>query len=368
LRDLDGVPTLFLANMGETPADVRVTAETLPTPVVAKLTGDDPWRLQGNKVHLEPYQSMFLRYGQTVQNQTPPVTWGARRPASLKLEGPWEYDISRPNNAFPCYDLGLAPNEAEQKDCDKVQCWIPCSWSGCHDLEFTPEECPYYWLRSQFIVEDESVLNALSVVYEEDDVLRIRVNGQEIPLATSRYPLWTYETRKVDISSAAHVGQNTLEIFIKTSYWNRQDKRTMFAMNILDPIVLHGNFATKFGEKVVTLSALPKKLNLGDLGKQGFPWFLGDVNYHVVLQGNQASALELPDIGDASVDVTLNGEFLGSRLWNPFRFELAGHLRPGDNDLIITIPTNLGNFIAHSFCTRYTPPTKIGLLEPPELS
>ncbi len=367
LRDCDGVPTLFLANMGEGAADVKVKTESLPTPVVAKLTGDEPWQLQGNEIHLEPYQSIFLRYGQTCENQTPPITWGPRRKAACLLEGPWKYDISKPNNAYPIYEVGLAPNE-EKDDINKVQLWLPCTWDGCHDMEFAPKECPYYWLRSQFSVEDESVLKGLSLLFERGEVVRVFVNGKEIALdSVQDYCLWTYEVVKLDISSAAKMGVNSLEVLCETSYWNALEKRTIFGMNYIEPCVLHGNFATAIGDKVVRLRKMPDTLALGDIGKQGFPWLLGDVNYHVVIDGDKATTLELPDIGEATVDVTLNGEKLGTRLWDPFRFELAGKLRPGKNELTITIPTNWGNFYPRGYAGRRVTLTPIGLMVPPEL-
>ncbi len=368
LRDCEGIPTLFLANMGKDSADFQVETNSLPTPVVAKLTGDDPWQLQGNSIHLEPFQSLFLRFGQTVPNPQPPVTWGAKKSANRVLQGPWDYTISRPNNAIPTFELGMAPNEAEKSDIGNVRCWLPCSWDGCYNVEFTPQECPHYWLRSQFDIEDASVIPGLSLVYEEESMLRLRVNGMELPLPNDRYPLWTFENRKIDISHVVRPGRNTLEILCPTSYWNAEEKKSMFAMNFIEPFVLHGDFATATGDKIVRLFPRPKQLHLGDVGKQGFPWLLGDINYRIVLHGDQASTVELPDIGDASVDATLNGEFLGSRLWNPFRFDLKGKLLPGENELLVSIPTSLGNFIPRAFAYRRVPLSKIGIMNPLELS
>jgi len=369
LRDCDGVPTLFLANMGEGPADLNVETEGLPTSVVAKLTGDDaPWQLKGNDIHLEPYQSVFLRYGQTCENQKPPVTWGARRKAACLLNGPWKYDISKPNNAYPLYEVGLAPNE-EKDDISKVKLWLPCTWDGCHDMEFAPKESPYYWLRSAFSVEDASVLPGLSLLFEKGEAVRVFVNGKELSLENVEdYCLWTYEVVKLDISAVAQKGVNTLEILGRTSYWNALEKRTIFNMNFIEPFVLHGYFATAIGDKTVKLRKMPDAITLGDVGKQGFPWLLGDVNYHITFDGDKATTLELPDIGEATVDVTLNGEKLGTRMWNPFRFELAGKLCPGKNELIVTIPTNWGNFNPRTYAGRRVTLTPIGLMVPPELS
>ena len=367
LRDCNGVPTLFLANMGEGAADVKVKTE-LPAPVVAKLTGDDvPWQLQGNEIHLEPYQSIFLRYGQTCENQTPPITWGPRRKAVSAIGGPWKYDISKPNNAYPIYEVGLAPNE-EKDDINKVKLWLSCTWDGCHDMEFAPKESPYYWLRSSFSVEDESVIPGLSLLFEKGEAVRVFINGKEFSLKNVEdYCLWTYEVVKLDISSAVKMGVNTIEILCETSYWNSLEKGTIFGMNFIEPFVLHGNFATAIGDNVVKLRKMPETLALGDIGKQGFPWLLGDVNYHITIDGDKATSLEFPDIGEATVDVTLNGEKLGTRMWDPFRFELAGKLRPGKNELVVTIPTNWGNFYPRGYAGRRVTRTSIGLMVPPEL-
>jgi hypothetical protein len=262
----------------------------------------------------------------------------------------------------------MAPNEKEQKEIGEVGLWLPCSWDGCHDLEFSPRECPFYWLRSQFQVEDDSVIDGLSLVYEEAAVVRIRVNGRELSLPRERYPLWTVENHRVGIADAVRRGRNTLEILCRTDEWSSPERKSMFDMNFIDPVVLHGNFATEVGNKVVRLSARPQTLRLGDIGKQGFPWLLGDVRYRLVIQGGRFTALELPDIGEASADGSLNGEPLGTRLWDPFRFDLEGKLRAGENEFIATIPTSLGNFLPRAFPSRRVALTQIGLLQPPELS
>ena len=80
--------------------------------------------------------------------------------------------------------------------------------------------------------------------------------------------------------------------------------------------------------------------------------------------GEEADGL---DAGEATVDVTLNGEKLGTRMWNPFRFELAGKLRSGKNELVVTIPTNWGNFYPRGYAGRRVTLTPIGLMVPPEL-
>ena len=367
LRDCDGVPTLLLSNQGTSSTEVEVKCG-LRGPVAAKVVGEDAeWQYDGGSIHLEEEQVVFLRFGKKVPHKTPTLEWGRFPVGGKTLGGPWAYSLNKPNNALTSFELGLCPDEVARKDARKVPLWLPCTWDGNHDLDFNPEEYPHYWLRGSFLVEDKSVIPDLSLVVERDEVMEVYVNGKKIA-GEVEYPLWCPECVKYPIAKAVKKGENSLLILCKTSIFRDRRYRTIFEMNTIEPMVLHGNFATSRGEKVARLFALPKELTLGGLEAQGFPFYAGDVSYHCTLPGGKnAPVLEVPDSGDGAVELWLNGTMLGAKLWKPYRFDLTPAWKTkGVNELTIRLVGTVGNLFPRAYGNRKLALRPLGLLKPVE--
>lgn len=365
LRDCDSVPTLLISNQGKSPTDLELIAN-LPTPMAAKVVGEDAeWQYDGSPIHLDEEQAVLLRFGITMEQKTPTLEWGGLPDGGTKLAGPWNYSLDRPNNSLVGFELGLCPDNAARDDCAKVPLWLPVTWDGCHDLDFSPEEYPYYWLRGSFVVEDSRVIGGLSLVVESNEVEAVYVNGRRMA-EPSEYPLWTNECMKYRIEDAVNTGENNLLILCKTSIWASSKYHTMLAaMNCIEPIVLHGNFATKGGEKIPHLSPLLETLSMDDWGKQGFPYYSGDITYHCTLNCGKAPIVEIPNPGEAAVELWLNGKLLDTKLWKPYRFDLMPFWQAdGINKLDIRLVGTVGNLFPRAFWNRKLSLRPFGLLEP----
>ena len=365
LRDCDGVPTLLLSNQGLDATDLEVKLH-LKGPVAAKVVGEDAeWQYDGSRIHLAHEQVVLLRVGKRVARKTPTLEWGELPAGKMQLCGPWEYSLDKPNNALMGFELGLCPDKVARDDISKVPLWIPVTVDGIHDLDFAPEEYPYYWLKGKFIIEDSSVIPELSLVAEQDDLEAIYVNGKRIGKGVE-YPLWTHECRKFDIERAVKMGENELVILCKTTIWADPKYHPMiFILNYIDTFVLHGNFAVKGGEEIPRLKKLPERLAMGDWTKQGFPYYSGDVIYHCFIRGGKPRIVEV-DPGEAAVEFWLNGTKLAAKLWKPYRCDLAPAWKT-ENEFEIRLMGTVGNLFAKGFGARKPTTRAFGLMAPIEI-
>ena len=259
----------------------------------------------------------------------------------------FEYELNMPNNARPCFEIGLAPNGEKLDD---VKCWIPCGRDGRHGLDFSKEECADFWARAEFNVE--ALPKKLCLVVDSDEFHTVFLNGRKIT-ASEPFFLWSHENRIFDITKALKKGVNKLAVHVKTSEFASKRISFFHTNETLDPIVLHGDFAVKYNDRETTLCALPNFLTVGDLCEQGLKNYLGDVTLKMPLpKGFAAKAIYLPSIsGAGATSVAIDGKPLGTRLWGPYVFDAQG-IR--GKTLSITLSGNLGLLLKRRYgCQRF---------------
>lgn len=76
----------------------------------------------------------------------------------------------------------------------------------------------------------------------------------------------------------------------------------------LESMFLLGNFGVWFKKGVPTVGRLPKKLRIGDVTKQGLPFYGGKVGYTFHLPRGGAFSLRLPKVGGSCAMVECHGE------------------------------------------------------------
>jgi len=91
-------------------------------------------------------------------------------------------------------------------------------------------------------------------------------------------------------------------------------------------------------------------MKLGSWEEQGLVGYSGGVQYHQTLvHGNaeRAAAHTHLDLGHVrgTAEVHVNGELVGVRIWSPYVFDLTDHLRPGENELLVTVYNTLGPYM-----------------------
>lgn len=349
--------TLLLSNQGNTKAVFKL--EMAKKAAIAAVTPGDngaEWRFDADKVVLEPEQSVLLTIGRKAVG-SPSLSYGLPAKTTEIPAEKWQYTLEKPNNARPCFEIGLAPNGEKLED---VKCWIPCGRDGRHGLDFSLEECAEYYARAEFNVKE--LPKKLSLVVDCDDFHTVILNGKKIT-ESQPYFMWSHENRIFDLTKAVRKGVNRIVVQVHTSEFSSRRISYFHTNEMLEPIVLHGDFAVQFNDRETTLCALPKYLTPGDFCAQGLANYLGDVTLTMPMPKNAApKAIYLPQVSAGAVSVAIDGKPLGTRLWGPYVFDTQG---VKGKTLSITLTGNLGLLLKRRYgCSRYIG-TPFGLLEQP---
>jgi hypothetical protein len=145
--------------------------------------------------------------------------------------------------------------------------------------------------------------------------------------------------------------------------------RTM-ALRVVAPPDSHGGDALP---EPVDFVCSDGRLPAGDWCAHGLAWYSGAVEYRrrLNLTDLPAGQVVLLDLGEvvASAEVRLNGNPVATLLAPPWRCDLTPHLRPGTNDLSVTVANTLANHYAAGIPTPYAFPTQTrsGMLGPVRL-
>ena len=112
------------------------------------------------------------------------------------------------------------------------------------------------------------------------------------------------------------------------------------------------------------------RMNLGDWATQGLSAYAGGVCYSRVvrLDGGGDTVLDLGQVR-GTAEVFVNGRSAGVRVWSPYRFDMTGFVRPGDNQIEIQIFNTLAPNMDAISPTPYVFPgqTESGLFGPVQI-
>lgn len=155
-------------------------------------------------------------------------------------------------------------NGIPQRGGDMVQPWYRNKYGD--DTGSKPVSFP---LTLTFNFNVKTVVNKLQLAVETPTDYKIIINGKENAVAASK-DFWVDDCFKLfDIDpSVIKFGENKITL-----------KTTFTAESNLENIFLLGNFGVETGGNDVTLVDMPSRLELGDIGKQGFPFYGGGVTY-----------------------------------------------------------------------------------------
>lgn len=98
----------------------------------------------------------------------------------------------------------------------------------------------------------------------------------------------------------------------------------------------------------------------GNWAEQGLPNYSGGVRYSqiVTVSESLATAPVVLDLGRVrgTAEVNVNGRSAGVRLWRPYRFDITGLLRPGQNTIAVTVYNTLGPYFGAASPSPYVLP------------
>lgn len=151
---------------------------------------------------------------------------------------------------------------------------------------------------------------------------------------TAAQRVWHYANPVFDLSHVAVPGRNRLvAVFTLPDYPATFD---------LPCAMLQGDFRV-FGDFVLTQK--PALSQLTYWNDQGYACYTGDglyaAEFKAPADGKVILEMETTDVAE----VYVNGQFVGKRLWDPYRLDLSPFVAEGINRLEIRVTSTLSNFI-----------------------
>jgi hypothetical protein len=105
----------------------------------------------------------------------------------------------------------------------------------------------------------------------------------------------------------------------------------------------------------VTFEVSEGKMGLGAWADWGLSCYSGGIAYEKTFTIAETEGEWWVDLGKVrgTAEVWLNGEKIGVRVWAPFKFNLTGKLRAGENHLKVIVYSSLGPHYSESIPTPY---------------
>jgi hypothetical protein len=281
----------------------------------------------------------------------------------LLLDGDWEFEAIDANALVigrwlamterPGTDAGVYA--APEADTAGWLAMVPGAWS--YQLPTEPET-PYpihVWYRAKFHVQDlPTNLNLLVDGFAGSD-WTLYVNGEQPVVEPVRSDVDS-EIAAMDIVGLARAGENTLALRLTV---------TSATDGLLDLIKLTGDFSLHRREDEDFSIAAPRtSMRPASWTDQGYPFYSGQAIYRRQFRlpddfAGQRIEVD-PTMNDDVVEVVVNGQAAGVRLWEPYTLDISPLLQPGDNTLELRVANTLINLLE-------AVPRPSGLAGPPRL-
>jgi len=245
--------------------------------------------------------------------------------ANALVIGHWHAAVETPGTERAAYTGPAQPNSD----------WLPLvpgAWS--YQLPAEPDR-PYpldVWYRIGFRADYVPPQLDLIVDGFAGSGWELYVNGQRVTRTPVRSALDS-QMQAVDIADLARLGDNV--IALRLTVRNSTD-------GLLDLLKLMGDFSlAPAGDGRYAIVAPRRSLEARSWTTQGYPFYSGRGVYRrsFLLPADYTSRrvfLE-PALVDDTLEVTVNGQPAGVRLWEPYTVEITDLLTPGENTLELRI-------------------------------
>ncbi len=277
----------------------------------------------------------------------PPEISGVNVKNLLKtLDSTWNFKLEKPNSKplVPqvLQDAGNQFSGEKLSSEDTVQEWVNTK-NNIVPFTLNPEIASHFWIKTVF--EADTIPDNLSLVVDGENYSEVYCNGKKLN-APAKTALWNYANLKFDLHGFARPGRNVIVIRSKISDYLHPKVRLYVMVDIVEPIVLTGNFGTLPNrDEVVALGPQPDKIYTGDWALQGFSGYSGTAIYSrkVNLEKNDGQIwLDLGAVS-AAAEVYVNGKFAGRRCWPPYHYRIDELIKDGENLLEIKVKNSLHN-------------------------
>jgi alpha-L-rhamnosidase len=267
---------------------------------------------------------------------------------ALSLDGEWEFQPETENALV--IGKWLATHEIAGKNIDAytrpdadTQGWLPMvpgAWS--YQLPAEPDsDYPIpVWYRISF--QANYLPPRLNLIIDgfAGSEWSLYVNGERVTSTPARSAV-DGQMKAVDITSHLRKGQNLIALRLVAT--NPTD-------GLLDLLKLTGDFSLAAqGDGTYTIEAPRTSLQPASWTKQGYPHFSGRAIYRKTFELPESFARQHiflePEMEDDVLEVIVNGQSAGVRLWNPYQLEITNFLKSGENRLELRVANTLVNLL-----------------------
>jgi hypothetical protein len=216
----------------------------------------------------------------------------------------------------------------------------PGAWS--YQLSAEPDRPYPITVRYRIAFDVDDVPDRLEVVIDGFDGSEheLFLNGRPVTAEPVR-AVFDSQMRSVDITPSVTTGRNVLGVRL------RIDEATG---GIVDNLKLTGTFSLAGDAGGGYRLAAPRAdVDARPWTEQGYPFLSGTGVYRRSFELPETFAghrlfLEVPTRDDV-VEVHVNGEPAGVRLWDPYVVEITDHIRQGTNEIALSLTNTLANLI-----------------------
>jgi len=210
----------------------------------------------------------------------------------------------------------------------------------------------------------------LYLATETPDIFDIEVNGAALDKTDKGY-FRDSAFRMLDIAKLVKRGENTITFKSRivqseacyehlSKSWTFESMKNCLSYDMeIEPIYLVGDFGLVFAdqptevddttyriESAPSIGRAPVCVDIGRLDYEGYAEFSGELTLEREIMLDDADYYcELVGEGINSIRLSVNGEKVATKLYEPYRVELNKHLKPGKNTIELTLVNNLRNMM-----------------------
>lgn len=193
-----------------------------------------------------------------------------------------------------------------------------------------PPETPSHRLRLRFAIHSEQQVEGVELALEQPEKTLIIWDGQ--PLEKSDAGYYVDESiRKIPLPVIS-VGDHLLEL-----------EAPLGRYTVHENAYLLGDFGVRVTGSACVLTAPVRQLAFGDIVPQGLPFYGGNIDYHIPVEGNGRDLLvHVSHYRGALVGVSLDGRRAGSIIFDPYTLRIPD-VPAGPHRLTLTLFGNRYN-------------------------
>lgn len=193
-----------------------------------------------------------------------------------------------------------------------------------------PKEEATHAITLKFTFDSEIGYEGAILALEDADKAKIVFNGTPVSNTSEEY-FADITIAKVALPA---IIKGTNELLVTLPFGKRTNTEAMFIL---------GKFGVKINGRKAVITALPEKIGFGDLTAQGFPFFGGNITYHLkaVSKGGKLN-VQASDYRGALISVAVDGKKAGRIIYPPYILTI-NDLPDGEHNVDVTLFTHRYN-------------------------